>query len=195
MPVMKERRRIESDGASEIWNGGVVLWQQQRGRKERGGGTDQRIAERQKRREAGDTQDIIWSATCRSIWLNVFGLRRERLGNRLECNAIRWFHSFHSFPFRRPRDSAVAAVVVESIAPRVLANYISAQLSVRGSSLSLSLSLTVERAKARPIILHSVQSHHARWGALFPSSSSSSIIPSSIVYLSIYTYRISSFLF
>ena len=25
----------------------------------RGGGTDQRIAERQKRREAGDTQDII----------------------------------------------------------------------------------------------------------------------------------------
>lgn len=49
----------------------VVLWQQQpmkrrRRRRRRPGyiGSESK--------EAGDTRDIIWSATCRSIWLNVF---------------------------------------------------------------------------------------------------------------------------
>lgn len=57
----------------QIWMGGivvvVVLWQQQpmkRRRRRRPGyiGSESK--------EAGDTRDIIWSATCRSIWLNVF---------------------------------------------------------------------------------------------------------------------------
>ena len=38
---------------------GRVMTTAERKEGERGGGTDQRIAERQKRREAGDTQDII----------------------------------------------------------------------------------------------------------------------------------------
>ena len=123
-------------------------------------------------KEAGDTRDIIWSATCRSIWLNVFGLRRasrseerRRAAAAAELLAIGGFSllsngvaddfiplPFHlsiSFGFSVLYSSLLPFLffclvfvvdpallsnlfVVESIAPLfpVLANYISAQLSV-----------------------------------------------------------------